>query len=1045
MANKSLFPESVEVHSRHLTFESDSRVADENQLRKDGTSRGVMSGLTVTVNAGDNTRIDIATGSGYAPNGEYLTLSVAQTAIQLASNVLGIQNYVMLMQDALQSSPEAHEADGSTRNTKSVNNARVVVLTAASYNALPNSDAVLSNNAKERALVVAIVTGTGGALTGNSIASPSVFRSVLQTNQPTNITGLKIIGIDSTTAVGTGTLTFLTGPKTITWQAPGEGVAGATTTFTTSQVYTITSSGGKTLQVNVTFSQLPVTNQSDSIVVTNIYNQTVPRFTAGDYHHRSYLGTGIPTTTNPHGLTIDDLSPGASGTLEEHQDVMHANGIARISSTSLLAATVNTGVAPDTATITGFAGGDLAYINGKRITALTSSNVITFADGSTEPACYGVYLGQDGNLYKQAIARFPIPASSLLYSKIQILDVVGMTAGSYNLTYNNTLGGSLQLNGGPVVFTFATANDHAYRVYNVDRVGYMDLYVKASSAPGAPEVDAIAVLAQPDPEENIPVCNLVWSGSASGFVGAGFGVGNSPNFVYDKRIYGTLSEEHTRKDAGLINTALLVNEGLGDGIMVRYRTQPGAGGPGEYPASVAIADQFTLGTLAFPSITLNGGVVYINGRRLEINTTTLTVTDNTTNRIYIDADGVVQVSTSSWAVIDSNQRGRFFARMYDLAITAGAETSRTDLRVYTGHKRDAAYGVIGLNRYKQATISTESGDGNPGLTITHNATNGDAILATGSGTGFGAIFVGGNTATATARGNPGAGATNQSGFYGTGKGTGWGILGDGATGGTGTAAGVYGRGNASVVAPSSPAGAGVVGKGVSGVTGGSFWGGGGDSDGVQASATGTGSGILALGGATGAGVFGIGGATSGIGVVGSGGGGNSIGVSGTGSGTAQGVYGTGGSSNGTGVYGFGGTTNGVGVEGQGAGTGSGVKGTGGASSGVGGEFIGGAANGNGVTGTGTGSGFGVRGFGTGNGGGVVGNGAGTGTGVSGIGINGYGVHAESDTTAPARAALRIVPQDTNPTSPLQGDLYVNSGTGFLMIYDGVGWVKVGAQ
>lgn len=107
---------------------------------------------------------------------------------------------------------------------------------------------------------------------------------------------------------------------------------------------------------------------------------------------------------------------------------------------------------------------------------------------------------------------------------------------------------------------------------------------------------------------------------------------------------------------------------------------------------------------------------------------------------------------------------------------------------------------------------------------------------------------------------------------------------------------------------------------------------------------------------------------------------NAAGGTFTGDGTGAGVFGQGGSTSGTGVTGSAGGPNGVGVLGQGQGAGSGVLGSGGA----------------------------------------------TGAGIYGLATNGYGVVAESDTTSPTRAALRIVPQDTQPTTGLVGDTYYTS-------------------
>lgn len=55
--------------------------------------------------------------------------------------------------------------------------------------------------------------------------------------------------------------------------------------------------------------------------------------------------------------------------------------------------------------------------------------------------------------------------------------------------------------------------------------------------------------------------------------------------------------------------------------------------------------------------------------------------------------------------------------------------------------------------------------------------------------------------------------------------------------------------------------------------------------------------------------------------------------------------------------------------------------------------------------------------------GVTGAGLGDGTGVHGDAADGYGVMAESDTSSPVRSAFRIVPQDADPTTPLEGDMY----------------------
>lgn len=58
----------------------------------------------------------------------------------------------------------------------------------------------------------------------------------------------------------------------------------------------------------------------------------------------------------------------------------------------------------------------------------------------------------------------------------------------------------------------------------------------------------------------------------------------------------------------------------------------------------------------------------------------------------------------------------------------------------------------------------------------------------------------------------------------------------------------------------------------------------------------------------------------------------------------------------------------------------------------------------------------------------TGNGAGIGVLAEATGT-GYGLVALADTTSPARAAMRLTPQDADPTTPLQGDLLFNSARG----------------
>lgn len=344
-----------------------------------------------------------------------------------------------------------------------------------------------------------------------------------------------------------------------------------------------------------------------------------------------------------------------------------------------------------------------------------------------------------------------------------------------------------------------------------------------------------------------------------------------------------------------------------------------------------------------------------------------------------------------------------------------------------------------------AIAATGGSTSGSGLTGTGGAPNGLGVQGFGTGNGIGVEGSGSTPIATAATAGTGVvgrgGLTNGRGIEAFGKGAGHGIV---ATGGSGSNAfGVFGiglSGNGGVRGDGQGAGAGIVGNGGSSGSGGTFLG----------------------GGTSAAGVFATGSTTSGPGIIATGGSTNGLGVQGFGTGTGCGVEGSGASSpiataatTGSGVVGRGGQTNGFGGEFFGKGTGAGLKSTGGSGSG-----------GTGIIGQGGSTqGFGGQFFGTGvtegvssvggstngssgitctsaatNGNGLIGTGTGTGFGLEGVGVDGYGVVAQSDTTTPAKAALRVVPQDTDPgTSPASGDAYVNTVGGRPSMHNGQEW------
>lgn len=290
-----------------------------------------------------------------------------------------------------------------------------------------------------------------------------------------------------------------------------------------------------------------------------------------------------------------------------------------------------------------------------------------------------------------------------------------------------------------------------------------------------------------------------------------------------------------------------------------------------------------------------------------------------------------------------------------------------------------------------------------GIKASGTVGNGIGVWGIGSGTAVGGIFTSGAGATgngveATALstngiGVLGVGTGNQPGGKFTAAAAGSGVVAIGGSGAYGVAAS---GGTGGSFTASGASGTGVVGTaGGSGGVGGSFLGGGVDAGVYGQGGTTAGPGVRAQGGTGGVGLLAIAGA------------GSVAGVDATATGTAAGVVALGGPTGGPGVSATAGAGGGIGVSATGRLTGSGVT------------AVGGVTDGYGVHGTGGGNnGVGVRGVG---------------------GTNGYGVVATADATSPARAALRLEPQDTDPNTPQEGDIYYNGTTHKVRFYNGTVW------
>lgn len=681
MSNRSLFPEGVEIHQKQMVYESESRQSDAKNIVKHTSRYGVIDGLEVTVNGGDNTKIDVAAGSAYTPDGRKMTLASAQTGKSI-TNTLGTVNYVCMVYDEVQSDPEAHRVDASTKMTVASASPRVVVLTESAYNALPlvtTSGMTLSSNAKDRIVILAKVTGTGVGLVSGDIEMPDEHITALNATQPSNISGVTIIRVGSDTPVGDGTLTYTSGTTSITWAAYGES-AGASVPLNSSQTYTVFSSGGSSILIDVGVTLLPVANATDTITISDIYGGPLFRFSAVDATHRSKVGSGVVSDNNPHGMTLDDLAPGAAGSLEVHQDVMHANGIGKGSSASILDVTIDTVPTTHTLSVAQLAGSDSIYINGRRITSIATS-LSPASPTDANPATYQLSITQDGELNFTPLVQM---AGTYFADKIQVLDVVGVPSGTYELRYSTS--GLIEFGSGGTFGTKAAqmpSVDGLVRAYFTNGLAYVDLWVK-SALPGATTTETLTVT-QIDPGENFVFATVPWSGSANGDLGYGFGTANAPNGVFYKRSRGTLDVNCVRTDSGIANSTQIQKDLMSDGLL--YETNLYHGHTNNQITFATAQSTQHVVTPAYPNTIYTGGACVVGGKRFNVSRTSISLLDNVTNKIFITSDGSIQLSPQSWAEISALMENRPYLPIYEIPVASTVVGTTVDLRTFTGDRK----------------------------------------------------------------------------------------------------------------------------------------------------------------------------------------------------------------------------------------------------------------------------------------------------------------------------------------------------------------------
>ena len=577
--DRSLYPEGVEVHQEDLERTEATRTFHITQRHNDITELGVVDGLEVTINSGLATLIDIAPGKGYCPNGEFIELENSQIGLSLADYSNNALNYVIAVYTETNNKLSAHETNGNSYPTEANRSVRIRVIVESEYEALPNTDDDLNNDALDRSLVLAVISanGVGTSLTSSDIELPTTFNSAISADNTTdNITGVNILSVDRTTNTGIGLLDYQSSGVSLRWRAPGDSNYGPSVPVSLSGTYTLTSISGKTLDVVVIATNLPVSNETDNISISNIYTQTIFRNSAEDLHHRSLLGSGTPTTRNPHGLTLSDLG-GAAGEIEVHQDLQHENGIFRGSDPNVLGG--NPGVvvgSPDEFVVQAIDVGDVVYLGGEDQTSLNSS-VVTFTDvGDDKQSLWDIYIlkGDGGLASLEKVRRLEyddIPTENSgtnnMADVCQLRDIhINTPAGAAEIHYDDTIGAlsfklSTDANFGVDVshnnrVLIPTTGDAALRLFNETGEYYLDVfasdYANWTAVTGANQSQALTIISSLTSSElniRLRIHTIVYSGNFTGDLGNGFGAGHSPNTYKDQRLFGTLGLDQLRDDA----------------------------------------------------------------------------------------------------------------------------------------------------------------------------------------------------------------------------------------------------------------------------------------------------------------------------------------------------------------------------------------------------------------------------------------------------------------------------------------------------------------
>lgn len=598
--DRALYPDTVEVDNSALEYTESTKIEQILDRTLAMAQPGVIVGLNVTVNTVNNTLIDVAPGVIIVPNAEQAIVATAAVGVALADNTNGVVNVVIATYTETDSQPEPSEDGLSTEETKVISAGVVSVITQAAYDALLPAQLAVTG-------VIAKITATGAAISPTLIIQSVSFINVLAPSQPSAIAGVIITNIDFTTNPGNGQLDFDASPPNLSdplvpaprirWTAPGEAGPGVYVNIPTNGSYVLSSLGGHTLTISVISVNLPIVDVVETIVVESLYTKTIPRFTSADLLHRTYIGSGAPSEKNPHGMTFADLGGSPNQQVEEHQLLMHSNGIKRGSNGIFLFTSVIpvAGPSPDYLSITGPISGDVYFVNGINLLTITNTQVTFLTSVSSSYSLYDIIIDFAGNPGRALRVQHPISPNVSGVVIIDIDEKIGTSTN--NLVWNRTTK-QLSWGGGTSVLIRADGNYTLYDtqgrwvIANVALNNVLGYGILPSSG-GPTFTDSVQVFDHVSRKLNYQIAYCPWDGSNS--LGWTTLISN-PRQATDKRLFGITSLTDLRDDVLLADVELKsATYVVGDGVTTFGDFN---GGSGINAAVAALLAASATGTIA---------------------------------------------------------------------------------------------------------------------------------------------------------------------------------------------------------------------------------------------------------------------------------------------------------------------------------------------------------------------------------------------------------------------------------------------------------------